>query len=160
MKNRIEDTGRRKFLKTGLALAGGSLLAASVDTRNFIIQRNEKYQSTSSYTITGRRMLGGKLEVSSVGLGVQNMSRTYQTTIPTRSEMINIIRTAFDHGVTFFDTAEAYGPFECERIMGEAIAPFRNKIVIETKYGWNINQESGRNPGGLNSRPEHIKLTV
>lgn len=70
--------------------------------------------------------------------------------------MIKIIRKAFDGGVTLFDTAEAYGPFECERI----IAPFRNKIVIETKYGWNIDQKTGKRRPGLNSRPEHIKEVV
>jgi aryl-alcohol dehydrogenase-like predicted oxidoreductase len=157
MKNKGgKNPSRRKFFKTGLILAGGSLLASTAGARNFTIQRNEKVQNISS----GRRKLGGKLEVSGVGLGVQNMSRTYQTTIPNRREMINIIRTAFDHGVTLFDTAEAYGPFESERILGEALSPFRNKVVIETKFGWNIDQETGRNLPGLNSRPEHIKLVV
>jgi len=83
-----------------------------------------------------RRRLG-TLEVSSIGLGVQNMSRKYETTVPYRPEMINIIRAAYDRGVAFFDTAEAYGPFECERILGESIAPFRNKVVITSKFGWN-----------------------
>src|ERR1700761_5910159 len=85
--------------------------------------------------VRGRRKLGS-LEVSSVGLGVQNMSRKYKTTVPYRPEMIEIIRAAYDHGVTFFDTAEAYGPLECERILGEGIAPFRNKVVITSKFGW------------------------
>ena len=107
----------------------------------------------------GRRKLGA-LEVSSVGLGVQNMSRTYQTTIPTRPEMINIIRTAFDRGVTFFDAAEAYGPHEVERILGEGVAPFRDKVVIASKFGWNIDHETGERRPGLNSRPDHIKLVV
>jgi aryl-alcohol dehydrogenase-like predicted oxidoreductase len=73
------------------------------------------------------------------------MSRTYQTTIPNRKEMHNIIRKAFDNGVTLFDTAEAYGPFEVEKILGEATTSrFRDKIVIETKFGWNIDQETGK----------------
>ena len=72
--------------------------------------------------LSGRRKLR-PLEVSSVGLGVQNMSRNYETTVPSRPEMINIIRAAYDHGVTFFDTAEAYGPLECERILGTASHP-------------------------------------
>jgi aryl-alcohol dehydrogenase-like predicted oxidoreductase len=88
------------------------------------------------------------------------MSRTYQTTIPSRSEMINIIRTAFDRGVTFFDAAEAYGPHEVERILGEGIAPFRDKVVITSKFGWNIDQETGKRLPGLNSRPEHIRAVV
>jgi aryl-alcohol dehydrogenase-like predicted oxidoreductase len=74
--------------------------------------------------------------------------------------MIKIIHAAYDHGVTLFDTAEAYGPFESERILGEAVASFRNKIVIETKYGWNIDQKTGQRLPGLNSRPEHIKEVV
>ncbi len=144
---------RRKLFKTGLALAGGSMLAsaAGAETSSF---------NTTSRNAPRKRKLGGTLEVSSIGLGVQNMSRTYQTTIPTRSEMLKIIRTAYDKGVTLFDTAEAYGPFECERILGEAVASFRNKIVIETKFGWNIDQKTGQRLPGLNSKPEHIKEVV
>jgi aryl-alcohol dehydrogenase-like predicted oxidoreductase len=88
------------------------------------------------------------------------MSRKYETTVPYRPEMINIIRAAYDHGVTFFDTAEAYGPFECERILGESITPFRDKVVITSKFGWNIDLETGQRRPGLNSRPEHIKQAV
>jgi aryl-alcohol dehydrogenase-like predicted oxidoreductase len=95
-----------------------------------------------------------------VGLGVQNMSRKYETTVPYRPEMINIIRAAYDRGVTFFDTAEAYGPLECERILGESIAPFRNNVVITSKFGWNIDPETGRFEMGLNSKPDHIKKAV
>ena len=109
--------------------------------------------------VSGRRKLGS-LEVSAMGLGVQNMSRKYETTVPYRPEMIDIIRAAYDHGVTFFDTAEAYGPLECERILGESIAPFRNKVVITSKFGWNIDPDTGRFRMGLNSRPDHIKRAV
>ncbi|MCC7183057.1 MAG: aldo/keto reductase [Rhodocyclaceae bacterium] len=110
-------------------------------------------------SVTGRRRLGS-LEVSSIGLGVQNMHRTYQTIVPWRPAMIDIIRTAFDRGVTFFDTAEAYGPFENERILAEAIAPFRDKVVITSKFGWNINPDTGERGPGLNSRPAHVKRAV
>lgn len=144
---------RRNLLKSGLAVAGGSLLASNVSA-NVLIS-----ESTSN-AAPGKRKLGGKLEVSSIGLGVQNMSRTYQTTIPSRPEMIDIIRKAYDNGVTLFDTAEAYGPFECEKILGEAVASFRNKIVMETKFGWDIDPETGRMRGGLNSKPEHIKTAI
>jgi aryl-alcohol dehydrogenase-like predicted oxidoreductase len=144
---------RRNLFKTGLTLAGGSLLASVVHAQK---QTSSTIEASNS---RDRRRLG-TLEVSSVGLGVQNMPRTYQTTIPSRPEMIRIVRKAFDQGVTLFDTAEAYGPFESERILGEAIAPFRNKIVIETKYGWNIDQKTGQRLPGLNSRPEHIKEVV
>ena len=116
-------------------------------------------RNSAAAQVSGRRKLGA-LEVSSVGLGVQNMSRTYQTTVPHRPEMINIIRTAFDRGVTFFDAAEAYGPHEVERILGEGVAPFRDKVVITSKFGWNIDLETGERRPGLNSRPDHIKLAV
>jgi aryl-alcohol dehydrogenase-like predicted oxidoreductase len=88
------------------------------------------------------------------------MHRAYPTTVPYRPEMLNIIRAAYDQGVTFFDCAEAYGPFENERILGEAIQSFRDKVVITSKFGWNIDLETGRRSPGLNSRPEHIKLAV
>ncbi|MDO6416296.1 aldo/keto reductase [Sphingomonas sp. BIUV-7] len=106
-----------------------------------------------------RRQLG-TLEVSSVGLGVQNMSRTYQTTVPYRPEMLRIIRAAYDQGITFFDSAEAYGPLEVERILGEGVQPFRDKVVLATKFGWNIDVETGRRLPGLNSRPDHIRIVV
>jgi aryl-alcohol dehydrogenase-like predicted oxidoreductase len=145
---------RRNLLKSGLAIAGGSLLASNAVASTIISER------AAPIAGPGKRKLGGKLEVSSIGLGVQNMSRTYQTTIPSRPQRIDIIRKAYDNGVTLFDTAEAYGPFECEKILGEAVASFRNKIVIETKFGWDIDPETGRMRGGLNSKPEHIKTAI
>lgn len=159
------EINRRKLLKGGLVLAGASLLpgislAVQENAGTHVGSAREQNAKAGKLESPGRRKLGGKLEVSSIGLGVQNMWRTYQTTIPSRPEMINIIRTAFDHGVTLFDTAEAYGPFESERILGEGVAPFRNKIVIETKFGWNVDQKTGQRLPGLNSRPEHIKEVV
>lgn len=145
---------RRSLLKSSLTLTGTSLLTSGGYAKNIFDDNIEPN------AIPSRRKLGGKLEVSSIGLGVQNMHRTYQTTIPSRPEMINIIRKAYDKGVTLFDTAEAYGPWECEKILGEAIAPFRDKVVIETKFGWNIDQKTGQRLPGHNSRPEHIKLVV
>ena len=143
--------GRRQVLKAGMALAAASLLPLNIG--------RAQDQTEQTTTPIGRRNLGS-LEVSSIGIGAQNMTRTYQTTIPTRPEMINIIRTAFDHGVTFFDAAEAYGPFEVERLLGEAVEPFRDQVVITSKFGWDIDLETGQMIGGLNSRPEHIKQAV
>lgn len=144
---------RRDLIKTaGLAFAGSAL---------FPFEGIAETGNVKGLSPTGnKRKLGASLEVSSIGLGVQNMSRTYQTTIPSRTEMHNIIRTAFDKGVTLYDAAEAYGPFEVERILGEAVASFRDKIVIETKFGWNIDQETGSRLPGLNSKPDHIKIVV
>jgi len=137
--------GRRGFLLTAASLAATPATMTST--------------AASTAPLTARRKLG-TLAVSGVGLGVQNMSRTYQTTVPYRPEMIKIIRAAFEHGVTFFDAAEAYGPHEVERILGEGVAPFRNEVVITSKFGWNIDLETGQRRPGLNSRPAHIRQAV
>ena len=145
--------GRRGFLGAAGSLAAMSLLGGTKSAQAISAGGATAAQSS------GRRKLG-KLEVSSVGLGVQNMSRTYQTTIPHRPEMLKIIRTAFDRGVTFFDAAEAYGPHEVERILGEGVGPFRNKVAITSKFAFDIDFETGAFRGGLNSRPDHIKAAV
>jgi aryl-alcohol dehydrogenase-like predicted oxidoreductase len=149
------ELGRRGFLGAAGSLAAASLLGGA-DAQ---ASAQAKGPGTSTAHGAGRRKLG-RLEVSSVGLGVQNMSRTYQTTVPSRPEMIHIIRTAFEQGVTFFDAAEAYGPHEVERILGEGVAPFRDEVVIATKFGFDIDFETGAVRGGLNSRPDHVKLAV
>ena len=113
---RSNKMNRRTILKeAGLALAGSTLLPFVSFAKSTVDISSKK--ANQQVPAPGKRKLGASLEVSSVGLGVQNMSRTYQTTIPTRKEMLNIIHTAFDNGVTFFDAAEAYGPHEVERIL-------------------------------------------
>lgn len=145
---------RRDIIKTaGLAFAGSALLPINT------FSQSEKNQNDKQPKLSKKRKLGS-LEVSAIGLGVQNMWRTYQTTIPNRKEMHKIIQKAFDNGLTLFDTAEAYGPFESEKILGEATQGFRNKIVIETKFGWNIDHKTGKRLPGLNSKPDHIKEVV
>ncbi len=145
---------RRHFLGAAGSTAAASLLAG-VGAEGAA----QRQPMETTVAVKGRRRLG-RLEVSSIGLGVQNMSRTYQTTIPSRPEMLRIIRAAFDRGVTFFDAAEAYGPHEVERILGEGVAPFRDKVVIATKFGFDIDLTTGERRGGTNSRPEHIPLVV
>lgn len=161
MSKSVFDEQRRKFIGTSIAVASGAAVVGSglVGCAQAQPGTANSGRSTTTAQISARRKLG-QLEVSSVGLGVQNMHRTYQTTVPARPEMIDIVRTAYERGVTFFDTAEAYGPHECERILGEAIAPFRNKIVITSKFGWNIDLKTGARGPGLISRPDHIKLAV
>jgi aryl-alcohol dehydrogenase-like predicted oxidoreductase len=149
------DTGRRGFLATAGSLAAVPLLGVTASPAS----ARATGSRDAAALVPGRRKLG-TLEVSSVGLGVQNMTRTYQTTIPSRPEMLHIIRTAFDRGVTFFDAAEAYGPLEVERVLGEGIAPFRDKVVIASKFGFNVDPETGARSPGLNSRPDHVKLAV
>src|SRR5712691_3774402 len=103
-----------------------------------------------------KRQLGsGGLEVSAIGLGCMGMSFGYGPAAD-KQEMISLIRAAFERGVTFFDTAEAYGPFTNEELVGEAVAPFRDQVVIATKFGFKIDPKTARGLGGLDSRPEHI----
>jgi len=104
-----------------------------------------------------KRKLGkSNLEVSAIGLGCMGMSFSYGPP-KDKQEMISLIRAAVERGVTFFDTAEVYGPFINEDLVGEALAPFRGKVVIATKFGWEANPNDGGKWTALNSRPEHIK---
>ena len=101
-----------------------------------------------------KRKLGkSNLEVSAIGLGCMGMSFGYGPA-GDKQEMISLIRSAVEQGVTFFDTAEVYGPFTNEELVGEALAPFREQVVIATKFGFDFD---GGKQGGLNSRPAHIK---
>ena len=99
-----------------------------------------------------RKLGNSNLEVSAIGLGCMGLSFGYGPATD-RPQAITLIRSAFERGVTFFDTAEAYGPFANEELLGEALAPFRERVVIATKFGF----ESGKVEAGLNSRPAHIK---
>src|SRR6266850_8130080 len=104
-----------------------------------------------------KRKLGkSNFEVSAIGLGCMGMSFGYGPP-KEKQEMISLIRSAVELGVTFFDTAEVYGPFTNEELVGEALAPFHAQVVIATKFGFDC--DSGTQ-GGLNSRPEHIKQVV
>ncbi|MBN1172411.1 MAG: aldo/keto reductase [Micromonosporaceae bacterium] len=99
--------------------------------------------ATRATTLSSRRSLG-RLTVSSIGLGCQTMTGTLYGPVSSREDMIKIIRTAVDQGVTLFDTAEAYGPFESERIVGEALRPVRERVTIASKFGWNIDPDTGQ----------------
>src|SRR5512139_42511 len=104
-----------------------------------------------------KRKLGSNdLEVSALGLGCMRMSHD-ENPIPDKQEMIAFLHAAVERGITFFDTAEVYGPFTNEELVGEALESFRGQVVIATKFGNNLDLQTGANLGGLNSRPEHIK---
>jgi aryl-alcohol dehydrogenase-like predicted oxidoreductase len=104
-----------------------------------------------------KRKLGrSNLEVSALGLGCMGMSYGYGPA-GDKKEMISLIRTAVERGITFFDTAEAYGPFANEELVGEALAPFRDRVVIATKFGFKIDPTSERGLNGLDSRPKHVR---
>ena len=103
-----------------------------------------------------KRKLGkSNLEVSAIGLGCMGLSYGYGPAVD-KKEGISLIRAAVERGVTFFDTAEVYGPFTNEELVGEALAPFRGKVVIATKFGWKLDPTTGKQVG-LDSRPAHIK---
>ncbi|MEH1872706.1 aldo/keto reductase [Nostoc sp.] len=110
-----------------------------------------------------RKLGNSNLEVSAIGLGCMGMSFSYGPPKDTQ-EMIALLGAAVDRGITFFDTAEVYGPFLNEELVGEALAPFRGQVVIATKFGFDINPNSDprgmKGSPGLNSRPEHIKQVV
>jgi aryl-alcohol dehydrogenase-like predicted oxidoreductase len=103
-----------------------------------------------------RKLGNNNLEVSALGLGCMGMSWSYGPP-KDKQEMISLLHAAVDRGVTFFDTAEVYGPLLNEELVGEALAPFRGKVVIATKFGWQANPDDGGKWSALNSRPEHIK---
>jgi aryl-alcohol dehydrogenase-like predicted oxidoreductase len=107
-----------------------------------------------------KRKLGrSNLEISAVGLGCMGMSFSYGPP-KDKQEMTTLLRTAVERGVTFFDTAEVYGPFTNEELVGEALAPLRRQVVIATKFGFNLNTDGSPGWQGLDSRPEHIKEVV
>jgi aryl-alcohol dehydrogenase-like predicted oxidoreductase len=110
-------------------------------------------------TIQKRKLGKSNLEVSAIGLGCMGMSFGFGPAMD-KKEGISLIRAAVERGVTFFDTAEVYGPFTNEELVGEALAPFRDRVVIATKFGWAANPQDGGKWTALDSRPEHIKEAV
>ncbi len=103
-----------------------------------------------------RKLGNSNLEVSALGLGCMGMSFSYGPP-KDKHEMTSLLRAAVERGITFFDTAEVYGPYVNEELVGEALAPFRGQVVIATKFGWKIDPKAERGLAGLDSRPEHIK---
>ncbi len=106
-----------------------------------------------------RKLGNSNLEVSTLGLGCMGMSFSYGV-VHDKQEMISLLRTAVERGITFFDTAEVYGPFTNEELLGEALSPVRDKVVIATKFGFNLNPDGSPGWQGLNSRPEQIKAVA
>lgn len=151
--NRDRESGiprldRREFLMTGL------VAAALLMVPRIALSAPAKQQQ-----IMPRRKIG-PLEVSAIGLGCMSMNSGNYNPPKDKGEMTRLIHAAIDRGVTYFDTAEVYGPFVNEELVGEALTPFKGKVVIGTKFGWDIDYATGRRTGGLNSRPEHIRAVT
>lgn len=154
---RENQLARRRFLAGGLAVGAAALLsslhgmahAAALSSPSATKNRQQQPRS-----LPQRRL--GSLQVSAIGLGCLPMVGYYGGTYA-KKDMIALIRRAYDSGVTFFDTAEVYGPYTSEEWVGEALAPVRDKVIIATKFGFGV--EEGR-PTALNSRPDHIRRAV
>lgn len=142
-----DKLNRRKFI-INTTLASGSLLLGNMTLA-------KASNSPKTFHITEKRKLG-TLEVSAIGLGCMNMAGIYNAPMP-KKEMVAVIRSAYDRGVTFFDTAEVYGPYLSEEMVGEALKPVRDKVVIASKFGFSYDNGSVT---GRSSKPEHIKKAV
>lgn len=158
---------RRDFIKKSMLLASGAmvtpniLLSQNTNDQKLLIQSESAENYDSDFTLKEllkpQKRLLGKLEVSNIGLGCLPMVGYYGNGIRDKKAMIGLIQTAFDKGVTLFDTAEVYGPYVCEEYVGEAVKSFRKEIVIETKFGFGV--EEGKS-SELNSHPDHIRRAV
>lgn len=154
---RENQLARRRFLAGGLAAGAAALLSSSLHGMAHAAALSSPSATKNRqqpHSLPQRRL--GSLQVSAIGLGCLPMVGYYGGTYA-KKDMIALIRRAYDSGVTFFDTAEVYGPYTSEEWVGEALAPVRDKVIIATKLGFGV--EEGR-PTALNSRPDHIRRAV
>ncbi|MGE9984149.1 aldo/keto reductase [Desulfovibrio sp. SGI.169] len=149
--------GRRQFLAGGLALGAAALLSRSLSGAAYAADANTTAAASEprrNKQMEHRKL--GSLEVSAIGLGCLPMVGYYGGAYE-KKDMIALIRRAFESGVTFFDTAEVYGPYTSEEWVGEALAPVRNQVKIATKFGFGVEEKQ---PTALNSKPDHIRRAV
>ena len=150
----MKNQQRRDFIKTGTLISGAILSSA------FVSEDKKMNLNSSGMKTSEKRRLGygsNSIEVSALGLGCMGMS-FHRSFIPERKYMVDVIRKAYDLGVTFFDTAEVYGPYTNETLVGEAIKPFRKNITLCSKFGFDI--QDNKMTGKLNSNPKHIREVV
>ena len=154
----LTQSSRRNFLKTGATIAAGMITVPALSNITRNKTKMNEINGTGNYSIKYRTLGSGKnsLKVSVPGLGCMGMSY-HRSFIPERKYMVALIRKAIEMGVTFFDTAEAYGPFMNEELVGEALGASRKDIVLCSKFGFNI--QDGQ-LAGLNSKPDHIRKVV
>ncbi|AWG26972.1 aldo/keto reductase [Flavobacterium kingsejongi] len=146
---------RRHFMQQSAIAGAGLFFAPNILAASESLNESKYHKSDKEGNRSMRKL--GSLEVSALGAGCMSISANYGA--PAKIEQgVKTLHTAYENGITFFDTAEVYGPFTNEKLVGEALAPFRNKISIATKFGFDI--ASGSKSGGLNSRPEQIKKVV
>lgn len=150
-QHKAKENPRRNFIQQAAFSAAGLLLAPRIVSAAGNPSAEKNNITTKQSKIKTRQL--GKLEVSALGAGCMSISSNYGAAAAIE-EGIKTIRSAYENGVTFFDTAEVYGPYINEKLVGEALSPFRNKVSVATKFGFNIEK------GGLNSRPEQIRKAV
>lgn len=149
---KFEHRGRRTFIKHAVSLGTAAALGPLLGNGVASARGQQDHQPTRGNRMKQRTL--GTITVSEIGAGCMTFAGNYNTPVP-KEQAIKIIRTAFENGVTFFDTAEVYGPYISEEFVGEALAPFRDKVQIATKFGFAIDGTIA-----LNSRPEHIRKVV
>jgi aryl-alcohol dehydrogenase-like predicted oxidoreductase len=146
------DRGRREFLKASVLLGATTAVAPILALGSAHPQGNKDIQLTGGKGMKQRKL--GTMQVSEIGAGCMNLAGNYNAPV-SKADAVKLIRTAFENGVTFFDTAEVYGPYINEEMVGEALEPFRDKVKIATKFGFAIDGTIARD-----SRPEHIRKVV
>lgn len=156
---KAEYSNRRDFLKIGATLGVGLVASQALSSASANEIKTTGFESSKKSILKERTLGSGanSIKVSALGLGCMGMSWN-RTFIPDKKAMIPVIRKAYEMGVTLFDTAEAYGPFANEELVGEAIAPFRKEIILCSKFGFNI--QNSKMTGGFNSKPEHIRSVI
>ena len=165
MRRDIPIHGRRRFLIGAAGVAAAPLVVGlagcGTDRQPSQPSVTEKDNAEPNSVAAATTVTGvGALEASTIGLGCQTMPGKLYGPVSSRADMVRLTRTAVDQGITFFDTAEAYGPLESERIVGEALQPARDQVVIATKFGFDFDPRTGERRGGPNSRPDHIRRVV
>lgn len=153
MKEERSGCSRRDFVVNSM-MAVASL---SIAKAGFAASKNNKTMNDKHLTLAKRKL--GSLEVTELGFGCMNIAWAYGNP-PSKENAIKLIRSAYDEGIHFFDTAEIYGPHISERTTGEALKSVRQDVVIASKIGFDIDFETAQMKGGLNSKPEHIKQAV
>lgn len=156
MDKKRNNITRRDFIKGSAMVAAGMALGGSAVTKAFASPAG-KYTLDKKFDFEKRKL--GNLEVTALGYGCMNIAWAYGPQTE-RKKSIELIRTAYEQGIRFFDTAEIYGPFYSEEMVGEALKDVRNNAVIATKFGFDINPDTRQLKGGNNSRPEHIRKVV
>lgn len=163
-EGQLNHINRREFISNSQLLTAGLIAGGSFLTKSFATpQNNNSVEFSSNQLISplgSKKRKLGFLEVSALGLGCMEMVRIYGNP-PSKEDAIKVIRSAYEKGITLFDTAENYGPFLDEEIVGEAVRPFRKNVAISTKFGFStFDQQTGRMIGGRNSTPDNILKVV